>query len=308
MAGELDRFLARRYIRARTDHAKAVRLRPSGNSPALPPRPARIIASHCHSPEFSRHRPPDRAGIFRWDAFGPDLTAPRIPQRPICQAGFRDLGFSWLPATSLAEVSTAAGPGLRLCSSSSRRSADMWVLFVKLFSPAPWWLEPKAHGSGYARSSSSARPGTVPPAASYPSRSRPAEASVPGTLDRNTRDVPLRGLTRPFSSGEWSPGPGRGRAQSLGRGVHQFDRPERPVPWNPFLRFAQSKLEGGNPVHCRFDPVSLNWIQGRSDPRCASCRRHSGFPPPNPRTPSDQVSAAPRHQEYPDVGEPLGDG
>jgi len=22
----------------------------------------------------------------------------------------------------------------------------MWVLFVKLFSPAPWWLEPKAHG------------------------------------------------------------------------------------------------------------------------------------------------------------------
>ncbi len=22
----------------------------------------------------------------------------------------------------------------------------MWVLFVKLFSPAPWWLEPEVHG------------------------------------------------------------------------------------------------------------------------------------------------------------------
>jgi len=22
----------------------------------------------------------------------------------------------------------------------------MWVLFVKLFSPSAWWLEPKAHG------------------------------------------------------------------------------------------------------------------------------------------------------------------
>ena len=22
----------------------------------------------------------------------------------------------------------------------------MWVLFVKLFSPGPWWLEPQAHG------------------------------------------------------------------------------------------------------------------------------------------------------------------
>jgi hypothetical protein len=132
-----------------------------------------------------------------------------------------------------------------------------------------------------------------PTSASYPSRSRPAEASVPGTLDRNTRDVPFRGsgsidpgitagsrenprairvpdpsafrqrpasatdrlasllaaginpmrrpdeqvngLTRPFSSGEWSPGPGRGRAQS-GDGAARHGRGSSHAVWHHRVR------------------------------------------------------------------------
>ena len=64
---------------------------------------------------------------------------------PICQADFRDLGFLRLPAARFLILLAAAGPGLLPSSWSTRRSTDMWVLFVKLFSPVPWWLEPKAH-------------------------------------------------------------------------------------------------------------------------------------------------------------------
>ncbi len=65
---------------------------------------------------------------------------------PICKADFRELGFLRLPAASFPILRTVAGLGLLPSSLSTRRSTDMWVLFVKLFSPVPWWLEPKAHG------------------------------------------------------------------------------------------------------------------------------------------------------------------
>jgi len=47
-----------------------------------------------------------------------------------------------------------------------------------------------------------------------------------------------------------------------------------------FWDLLRASLRGRNPVHCRFDPVSHEWIQGRSDPRCASGRGYSDFPPP----------------------------
>ena len=48
----------------------------------------------------------------------------------------------------------------------------MWVLFVKLFSPAPWWLEPKAH--------------RVRPSHTRPRRPLPISpfSGVSGALDR----------------------------------------------------------------------------------------------------------------------------
>src|SRR5271157_3486281 len=86
----------------------------------------------------------------------------KIPSWPICQADFRGLGFSWLPAASVPILLTAAGPGLlprRLvgiltCGSSSSSSSL----------PPHGGLSPRPTESGYARSSNSTRPGTVPPA------------------------------------------------------------------------------------------------------------------------------------------------